>query len=61
MPLFKVRRHTSIGRAEAKVRDVEADTELDAAEKLCGMPLTQGDRFICADVKRLDDCKTIFL
>ena len=58
MPVFKVRRHTSIGRPEAKVRDVEANTELEAAEKVSGMQLTperRDDRFIRADVRRLDD------
>lgn len=58
MPLFKVRRHTSIGRPEAKVHDVEANTELEAAEKFCGMSLTperRDDRFIRADVRRSDD------
>jgi hypothetical protein len=56
--MFKVRRHTSIGRPEAKVRDAEANTELEAAEMVCGMQLTpehRDDRFIRADVRRLDD------
>jgi len=56
MPQYKVRKYSDAGVPDAELLDVEAPSEKEAAEKVCGVPLTAGPRaamYMRADVRRL--------